>query len=345
MTSGLKIRGLRATLGGFTLGPVDLDADPGEIVAVVGPSGAGKTTLLRAIAGFVPRTQGSIHVGEHELSGRPPERRGTGYVPQGLALLPHRSVLRNVRFGLDLRGRRDADEVARGWLEKFGLLPLASVRPSRLSGGEQQRVAMARALAVQPGLLLWDEPVSALDVEARGALLDVLRTALRELDSPMLLVTHDPETAFALADRFLILRAGVVAFWGRAQSLVEHPRDAFTARFAGYANVVDSSELQRESPSPFVDWLRQRSGPQGICWTVDSMEAVPDPAADGWALEVRRVQPSPEGWRVGGSVEGLMVWARLRRAEGGTEAPHLPSTVKVTVDESGLRPCGGVEGS
>ena len=168
--SAISAEGLRAAQAAFRLGPVDLEAERGEAVAVVGPSGAGKTTLLRALAGFLPLAAGRIRIDGEDCAGRPPEDRGLGYVPQGYALLPHRTVLQNVRYAADLRGARDAEDRAWAMLHRFRLEPLARAYPAQLSGGERQRVAMARALAAEPRLLLWDEPLAALDAQAQDEL-------------------------------------------------------------------------------------------------------------------------------------------------------------------------------
>jgi len=206
-----------------------------ETLALVGPSGAGKSTVLRAIAGLVRPEHGRVALGEDvwlDTASRvdlPPERRRVGFVFQEFALFPHMTVRGNVGFG----GRRRVDEL----LGRFGITELADARPGTLSGGERQRVALARALARDPGLLLLDEPLSALDAYTRVRVRAELRELLAELNLPTLIVTHDFEDAAALADRVGVLVEGRLLQLGPAAELVAAPVDAFVAGFAG-ANLL-----------------------------------------------------------------------------------------------------------
>jgi ABC-type sulfate/molybdate transport systems ATPase subunit len=193
-----------------------------ETVAVVGPSGAGKTTLLRAIAGLVP-ARGRVEVSGREWSALTPERRSVGFVFQDYALFPHLSVRKNVAFG-----GRPGD-----LLERLGIAHLAEARPRELSGGERQRVALARALARKPEVLLLDEPLAALDAHTRDAIRVELRSTLRELGLPTIIVTHDFVDAAAIADRVGVLVDGRLVQLGRPDELIAAPVSAFVARFAG----------------------------------------------------------------------------------------------------------------
>jgi molybdate transport system ATP-binding protein len=193
-----------------------------ETLAVVGPSGAGKSTLLRAIAGLVPM-RGHVRAGDVDWTRLPPEKRSVGFVFQDYALFPHLTVRGNVAFGGD---------PARA-LERLGIAHLADARPGELSGGERQRVALARALARGPAVLLLDEPLSALDPHTRDDVRSELRTILRELALPTLLVTHDFLDASALADRVGVLVDGAIAQVGRPGELIAAPASPFVARFAG----------------------------------------------------------------------------------------------------------------
>ena len=194
-----------------------LSADAGEVVAITGPNGSGKTTLLRAIAGLVALQSGRITLGETTVDDPaagvylPPERRGVGYAFQDLRLLPHLSALANVEFGLRLRGvrrlqRREARAEAVAALEAVGMAKKAEARPSALSGGEAQRVAVARALAPRPPLLLLDEAFSAVEAESRP----LLRQLVVSSGATVLVVSHDPET-LEFADRAVALQHGEVA--------------------------------------------------------------------------------------------------------------------------------------
>jgi molybdate transport system ATP-binding protein len=193
-----------------------------ETVGIVGPSGAGKSTLLRAVAGLV-EAEGSVRLDDRELSGLPPERRPVGMVFQEYALFPHMTVRDNVAFGGPVGDL----------LQRFGIAHLASARPAALSGGERQRVALARALARRPAVLLLDEPLSALDPHTRDQVRAELRTTLRELALPTLVVTHDFVDAAALADCVGVLVEGQLAQLGTPEELLSAPASPFVARFAG----------------------------------------------------------------------------------------------------------------
>jgi molybdate transport system ATP-binding protein len=214
----------------FELG-LALEVADGETVALVGPSGAGKTTVLRAIAGAVRPRSGRIALGERVLFDAarrvdvPPEERGVGYVFQEYALFPHMTVRQNVAFG----GKDRADEL----LGRFGIAHLADARPRRLSGGERQRVGLARAIASGPGVLLFDEPLSALDSHTRARVRAELFDLLTELSLPALLVTHDFEDASSLADRVGVIVAGRIHQMGTPAQLLAAPADAFVASFVG----------------------------------------------------------------------------------------------------------------
>jgi molybdate transport system ATP-binding protein len=206
-----------------------------ETVALVGPSGAGKTSVLRAIAGLLHPERGRIALGAEtwlDTTARvdlPPERRRVGLVFQEYALFPHLSVRGNVAFG----GRDRVDEL----LERFGIDGLADARPGAISGGERQRVALARALARDPGVLLLDEPLSALDAHTRRRVRAELREVLGDLGLPTLIVTHDFEDATSLADRVGVLVDGRLLQVGSPSELVAAPADAFVAGFTG-ANLL-----------------------------------------------------------------------------------------------------------
>jgi molybdate transport system ATP-binding protein len=192
---------------------VELAVEPGERLALTGPSGAGKTTLLRIAAGLMRPTAGRVAIGEEvwldTTAGRevPAERRRCGVVFQDYALFPGLSVWRNVAYGMN-GARRDRRQRAEALLERFGVAGLAEARPGALSGGERQRVALARALAIEPRALLLDEPLSALDPATRRAAQGELHRLLAELSIPVLIVTHSEQEAALLADRIVAIDRG-----------------------------------------------------------------------------------------------------------------------------------------
>jgi len=224
----------------FTL-DVDIAVAAGETVAVVGPNGAGKSTLLSIVAGLLVPEAGRIEIAgvavDDVAAGIhvPPERRAVGLVFQDHLLFPHLSALENVAFGLRSRGvpKPEARQRAAVWLERLGVAHRAGARPRSLSGGEAQRVALARSLAIEPDVLLLDEPLSALDVETRDRVRSELRTHLAGFAGPRVVVTHDPVEAMVLADRMVVLEGGRVSHDGTPAELTRHPRTHYVARFVG----------------------------------------------------------------------------------------------------------------
>ncbi|TDV47092.1 thiamine transport system ATP-binding protein [Actinophytocola oryzae] len=214
---------------------IDLAVADGEVVALLGPSGCGKSTLLRAIAGLEPPARGVVRWDDTDLAAVPVHRRGFGLVFQDGQLFPHRDVAGNVAFGLRMRHMPTADRRTRvaELLELVGLGGYEHRRVTELSGGEQQRVALARALAPRPRLLLLDEPLSALDRALREQLAMDLAGVLRVADATALVVTHDHDEAFTLADRVAVMRAGAVVQTGPPDEVWRRPADEDTARFLG----------------------------------------------------------------------------------------------------------------
>jgi len=231
---------LQARVGSFDL-DVDLSIAPGEVVALLGPNGAGKTSVLRALAGLLTIDAGRIALDGIVLDEpanairMPVEQRPIGVVFQDYLLFPHLSVLENVAFGLRSRGvgRTTATARARSWLDRVGLGPAANRKPGSLSGGQAQRVALVRALATDPALLLLDEPMAALDVSTRVELRRELRQHLESFRGVRLLVTHDPVEAMAMADRLIVLEHGRVLQTGSPAEVTQRPRSRYVADLVG----------------------------------------------------------------------------------------------------------------
>ncbi len=236
MSPFLSVRGVGKLFGRFrALRSVDLDVARGEFVCFLGPSGCGKTTLLRAIAGLDPQSEGTIHIDGRDVSHAPPAARDFGIVFQSYALFPNLSVADNVGYGLVNRGDARPAIAARvaELLALVGLSDQAAKYPVQLSGGQQQRVALARALATSPGLLLLDEPLSALDARVRLRLRDEIKGLQRKLGVTTIMVTHDQEEALSMADRIVVMNHGVVEQVGSPQDIYLRPATAFVADFVG----------------------------------------------------------------------------------------------------------------
>ncbi|MCL9815078.1 ABC transporter ATP-binding protein [Natranaeroarchaeum aerophilus] len=240
----LAIDGLSKRYGDeHALEDVSLSVESGELVALLGPSGCGKTTLVQAVAGHLSPTTGTVTLRDTDVTDRPPERRRVGVVFQQSTLFPHMTVAENVAYGLKGHGiasdRRD--ERVREYLDLVGLDGRDGAYPSELSGGQQRRVELARALAPQPDVLLLDEPLSALDRSLRTRLRDEIGRIQRETGVTTLFVTHDQEEAMALADRLVVMNDGQVAGVGQPRELYESPSTEFVAEFLGRTNILEGA--------------------------------------------------------------------------------------------------------
>src|SRR2546429_1555439 len=224
---------------------VSLTVEPGELLTLLGPSGCGKTTTLRMVAGFEQPDAGRISIGADDVTELMVYRRSIGFVFQNYALFPHLTVFENVAYGLRVRRLPEATIRARVGhvLELVGLPGYERRFPNQLSGGEQQRVAVARAVVVEPQLLLFDEPLSNLDAKLRVQMRAELSRLQRQLAITTVYVTHDQEEAMAISDRIAVMRQGTVAQLGTAVDLYRAPRSAFVAQFIGRVNLVESRVL------------------------------------------------------------------------------------------------------
>jgi len=231
-----------------------LTIEPGSFVTLLGPSGCGKTTTLRMIAGFESPDEGEIYLGGEAINALTPNRRDTAMVFQSYALLPHYNIFDNVAYGLKLRklDKATIQEKVRQILKLVGLEGMEERMTNQLSGGQQQRVALARALVLEPGVLLFDEPLSNLDAKLRVSMRTEIRRIQQEAGITAIYVTHDQSEAMALSDQIIIMEKGVVAQIGTPQEIYYHPASEFVADFIGEANFLRGTLSQKKDDTGVV---------------------------------------------------------------------------------------------
>jgi spermidine/putrescine transport system ATP-binding protein len=288
---------------------LSLAIQPGEFFSLLGPSGCGKTTTLRMIGGFETASEGTVYLGDVDVTGLPPFKRNVNTVFQNYALFPHLSVFDNVAFGLRRR-KVPAGEIRSQVAFMLRLVELPGYenrRPNQLSGGQQQRVALARALINHPQVLLLDEPLGALDLKLRKQMQVELKRIQSEVGITFVYVTHDQEEAMTMSDRIAVMRSGKIEQLGAPEELYERPSTEFVAGFLGVSNLLDGEVLGRDG-----DWITVRLA-QGM--TVRA----PIPPTNGSS----RV-------RVGVRPEKLRVVALDAASEGST--PAAPTAELNTLD-------------
>jgi putative spermidine/putrescine transport system ATP-binding protein len=240
--SELRLDQVSRSFGGkLALDRLDVTIKGGEFVALLGPSGCGKSTALNCLAGLLPLTGGAVWLDGRRIDGLPPEQRGFGMVFQNYALFPHMSVRANIGFGLRMH-RTPKQEARKRVDEAIALVQLeehADKYPAQLSGGQQQRVAIARAIVLEPPLVLMDEPLSNLDAKLRLEMRTEIKRIHQTLGLTTIYVTHDQEEALSLADRLVLLRAGLVQQIGSPEEVYTEPVNRFAASFMGYRNTIE----------------------------------------------------------------------------------------------------------
>jgi iron(III) transport system ATP-binding protein len=328
----IRLEGVSKRFGSVrAVASASIEIGRGEFVALLGPSGCGKTTLLRLIAGFEAPDEGSVRIGERVVAGGtwvPPERRHVGMVFQDYALFPHLTIARNVGYGLPRRGRGARVREA---LELVGLATHWDRFPHELSGGQQQRVALARALAPEPSVVLLDEPWSNIDPVLRTAMRDELAAILRATGVTVLLVTHEQEEAFSLADRVALMREGAIVQTGAPEEIYYDPATRWAAEFVGAANVLPGrledglvETLVGRFPAPNGD----APGAVEVLVRPELLELAVDP--DGAAEVVRR------------EFRGHDVFYRVRLPDGTTVCSQRPSNETIPLGSRvTLRPHAG----
>ncbi len=244
----LKLEGLRKRYpnGYVAVKSLDLVVPSGSFFALLGPSGCGKTTTLRMVAGLEDVTEGSISIGDVDITDEKPYRRPVNTVFQNYALFPHLTIMENVEFGLKRKGIKDTKPQVKEILELTELEAQANKKPAQLSGGQQQRVALARALINRPEVLLLDEPLGALDMKLRRAMQIELKRIQSEVGITFVHVTHDQEEAMTMADIVAVMNAGEIEQMGSPYELYTNPKTTFVANFLGRTNLIKGTVLGRE---------------------------------------------------------------------------------------------------
>lgn len=275
--------------------------EKGKILVILGQSGCGKSTLLHLISGLHTPHSGEVWLNQRCLNHTPPEKRQISLMFQDFALFPHLSAWQNVAFGLHMQGtpKAQAKQMAFTYLEEMGLSHIAIRKPEFLSGGERQRLALARALIVQPQLLLLDEPFSNLDTHLRKSLRELVLQHIRQLNIPAILVTHDPEEAFLLADEIAVMQQGKLMALDVPSALRKQPPNAQAAHLLGLPNIKSDCYLP--------------------CETIEYF------APNGEPCPVLAYHALPEAWRV---VVQHPQWGTLEKF--CTQAPHCPD-IPVTI--------------
>ena len=232
----------------YAVHDVALDIRPGSFVTLLGPSGCGKTTTLRMIAGFESPDEGEIYLGGEPINELTPNKRDTAMVFQSYALFPHYNVFDNVAYGLKLRGvpKNEIKERVTNILKLVELTDMEQRMTNQLSGGQQQRVALARALVVEPGVLLFDEPLSNLDAKLRVQMRTEIRRIQQALGITAIYVTHDQSEAMAISDNIILMKGGVIAQMGSPTEIYYHPNSEFVADFIGECNFLPCTVTGRE---------------------------------------------------------------------------------------------------
>jgi sulfate/thiosulfate transport system ATP-binding protein len=235
----ISVRSVSKQFNDFVaLDDVSVDVAPGSLTALLGPSGSGKSTLLRIVAGLETADQGTVFIDGKDVTGRPPQERGVGFVFQHYAAFKHKTVHDNVAFGLTIRKRPKAeiDERVNQMLKLVQLEGLAKRYPAQLSGGQRQRMGLARALAIDPAVLLLDEPFGALDARVRAELREWLRRLHDETHTTTVIVTHDQEEAMEVADEVAVMSNGRIEQVGSPRDVYERPANEFVMTFVGEAH-------------------------------------------------------------------------------------------------------------
>ena len=250
---GLKLENISKSWSEFKLKNIDLAIEDGDYFIILGPTGAGKTLLLETIMGFHKPDEGRILLNGNDVTNAPPEKRNIGYVSQNCVLFPHMTVRQNVEFSLKMKGvvKTERNQKVDQLLKFAALNSMAHRRPATLSGGEKQKVALMRALAAEPQVIVLDEPLTAIDLETAREIKNELKR-VHLSGKTVIHVTHNQIEGFSLGSKMAILNSGEIVQTGKPKEIFAKPRSTFVARFLGYENVFKAKLLKQQGPLSFV---------------------------------------------------------------------------------------------
>lgn len=316
----LKLIDLSLTLGKFNLGPINLSVDQQKYLVVIGRTGSGKTTFLKTIVGAYP-SKGKVILDDQDLSPEPPEKRNIGYVSQSFVSFDHLDVNGNIEFGLRIRDipKQERAKLARQMATELGLESLLNRSPQTLSGGEQQRVSLARALVTSPKILLLDEPLSQLDPETKRKILRVLKTIPERYKVTVIHVTHEWDEAYTLADKIAVMDQGKIIEVGAPEKIFEEPANYPTATLVGFENIFrgnstrdgSGSRVQLENGLNLAS-NETFSGPVYACVRPEKIKVARDGDGGDFSGRIMEVFRERSGYRLIVSMKGVEISAATK---------------------------------
>ena len=352
----IKLERISMRFGDFyAVRDISLDINNGEYVTILGPSGCGKTTLIKVISGIWRPTEGKVYVDGMDVTDIPMEDRDVGYVFQNIALFPHMSLKENVAYSPRVKDQGDEamESLSTEYLELVGMLARAGMFPDELSGGEQQKVAIARALASGSKMLMLDEPLSALDARVRVELRYELRRLVKKLGITVLHVTHDQEEAMSVSDRIVLMRYGSIAEAGSPLDIYRKPSSVFAANFIGETNLMECTVSDRSKSGKTKVKLRggreirasKTNFSVGDPVVISVRPEHVYPAIDGLEAEVQSIVFMGTYWRVRTLAESRDYVEYNVPAD--EEVPEVGDTVHLVFNKKAVvvfaRPQGGIE--